>query len=218
MKMDMHCHTIFSYDAFVPLRAIVKVCEENAINCLAITDHNTVEGAYRLQKISPFKVIIGEEIKTSEGEIIGLFIKDEIRPHLSPEETIAAIKRQGGIVYLPHPFVLLRNRGFTKEKLDKLAKKTDIVEVLNSRSLDSNLSQAAKEFAAFNGLVTGAGSDAHSIFEIGNAFVEMAEFDAAEDFLENLKKAKIHGRQTPLFIRVLMNRLVRKGLRRLSSG
>jgi len=218
MKMDMHCHTIFSYDAFVPLRGIIKTCQENAINCLAITDHNTVEGAYRLQKISPFKVVIGEEIKTSEGEIIGLFIKDKIPPYLSPEETMAEIKRQGGIVYLPHPFVWLRNRGFTKEKLDKLAKKIDIVEVLNSRSLHSHFNQAAQDFATLNGLLTGAGSDAHSIFEIGNAFVEIAEFDTAEDFLKNLKKAKIHGRQTPVFIRILMNRFARKGLRRLSRG
>ena len=218
MKMDMHCHTIFSYDAFVPLRGIIKACQENAINCLAITDHNTVEGAYRLQKISPFKVVIGEEIKTSEGEIIGLFIKDEIPPYLSLEETMAEIKRQGGIVYLPHPFVQLRKQGFTKERLNKLAKRIDIVEVVNSRSLNSNSNQAAQEFATFNGLLTGAGSDAHSIFEIGNAFVEIAEFDEAEDFLENLKKAKIHGRQTPILTRILMNRFIRKGLRRLSRG
>ena len=217
MKMDMHCHTIFSYDTFLPLRGIIKACQNKGINCLAVTDHNTVEGAYRLQEISSFKVVVGEEIKTSEGEIIGLFIKDKIPPYLSPEETISEIKRQGGIVYLPHPFVRLRNRGFTNEKLDKLAKKIDIVEVVNSRGLNSNSNQAAQEFAGFNGLLTGAGSDAHSIFEIGNAFVEIAEFHGAEGFLENLKKAEVHGRHTPVFIRILMNRFVRKGLRRLSS-
>jgi len=213
----MHCHTIFSYDAFASLGGIIKACKKRGINCLAVTDHNTLEGAYRLREISPFKVIIGEEIKTSEGEIIGLFIKEKIVPYLSPEETIAEIKRQAGIVYLPHPFVRKRSRGFTEERLNKLSKKIDIVEVLNSKSLKFNSNQAAQEFAISYGLLAGAGSDAHSIFEIGNAFVEIKKFNGAEEFLRNLKDAKIYGRRTPISIRILMNRFVRKGLRRLSG-
>jgi len=218
-RMDMHVHTEFSPDAFLSLKTIVKVCKAKGINCLAVTDHDTIKGARQLQKMtSSLRVIIGEEIESTEGEIIGLFLKAEISPHLSPEATISEIRKQGGIVYIPHPFATSRKLIFRKARLAELTGEIDILEVFNSRSLCRASNGRALEFALSKNLLCGAGSDAHSRLELGNAYVELKKFETKDDFLENLKKAKICGQRTSLLIRVIMNRMVRKGLRRFSKS
>ena len=219
LRMDMHVHTEFSSDAFLSLKTIVKVCKAKGITCLAVTDHDTIKGARQLQKMaSSLRVIIGEEIESTEGEIIGLFLKAEISPHLSPEATISEIRKQGGIVYIPHPFVNTRKSIFRKARLAELIGEIDILEVFNSRSLCRASNRRALEFALSNDLLCGAGSDAHSRLELGNAYVEVENFETKDDFLENLKKAKIWGQQISLPIRFIMNRMVRKGLRRFCEG
>ena len=103
-KVELHTHTGFSHDSIVSLDKVVRACLKKQINCIAVTDHNQIEGAIRLQKMAPFKVIVGEEILTKEGEIIGLFLKKRISAGLSMKATINRIRNQGGIVYLPHPY------------------------------------------------------------------------------------------------------------------
>jgi hypothetical protein len=182
---------------------------------VAVTDHNEIEGALRLREMAPFQVIVGEEVQTAEGEIIGLFLVERIPPFLSPEEAIAAIRAQDGLVYLPHPFAgEHRETGFSPPRLEELASDVDIVEVFNARNRDPACNQSALEFALRYDIAAGAGSDAHSPFEIGNAYVEMEPFTRKDQFLDHLKGARVSGHRTSFLLRMLMNHIVRNGIRR----
>ena len=194
LRMEMHLHTQYSIDSYLKLDTIIKVCQRKGINAIAVTDHGTIEGAERLRekiekKNANIKVITGEEIFTTKGEIIGLFLKERIPYSLSPEETIRRIKEQEGLVYIPHPFIPLIANSLGEE-LYEFSKKIDIVEVFNARSFFRRSGKRASQFAQDNGIVTAAGSDAHFASEIGNAYMELEDFNSPQEFLRNLKEAK----------------------------
>jgi predicted metal-dependent phosphoesterase TrpH len=177
----------------------VRRCREMGITCAAVSDHNNVDGAYAVQKIAPFKVIVAEEIRSSEGEIIGLFLQDTIRRGLSPEETVAQIRRQGGLVLVPHPFDRFRRSKISYEALQRIVHDIDIVEVFNSRTTFGRDDERALHFAERYGLLKSAATDSHSPGEIGHAYVEMEDFDGPREFLHNLAAARVVGRHTPWF-------------------
>src|SRR5258708_13138559 len=120
IRCDLHSHTYYSHDSVLKPEQFVAACLKNGINCIAVTDHNEVEGGKIIQKVGPFQGIIGEEIRTKDGEISGLFLKKRIPPNLGAEETIAEIKAQGGLVYIPHPFATGVFMRLKKHKLDAL--------------------------------------------------------------------------------------------------
>ena len=133
---------------------------------------------------------------TPYGEIMGLFLEETIPSGLSVEETISRIKAQGGLVCIPHPFDTFRHSALKSHVIEEIADRIDIFEVLNARGILSRDSKKAEAFAAEHGIIRSAGSDAHTPREIGNAYVEMPEFEGRDDFLEALKKGKISGRRT----------------------
>jgi len=148
--------------------------------------------------IAPFPVIVAEEILTPHGEIMGMFLKEGIPSGISVEETISRIRAQGGLVNIPHPFSTFRPSALDSEILEELVTQgqIDLVEVFNARSLLRRSSAEAKIFAQKYGIPGGAGSDAHSLSEIGNAYVEMPEFNGRDDFLNALTQGKVFGRRT----------------------
>src|SRR5439155_14699260 len=150
-------------------------CQRRGIDVIAITDHNRIEAKLEFRDTVGQRCIVGEEVRTTEGEIIGLFLEEFIPPRLSPEETIAEIKRQGGVVYVPHPFDRIRRGVITPEALHRVAPLLDAVEVLNARLHSASQNGEALRFAQERGLLQ-AGSDAHTAFEVGRAGVEMADF------------------------------------------
>jgi len=196
LKADLHIHTSYSMDCNTPLQQVINRCLEIGINCIAIADHGTAEGALKAQSLAPFKVIVAEEILTPKGEIMGMFLKETIPSGLSVEQTISRIRAQDGLICIPHPFDNLRRSGLDGNVLEEIAEQIDIIEVFNSRSPFSSGSTKALMFAQKLGIPGSAGSDAHTVQEIGNAYVEMPEFNGKDDFLQALAKGKISGRRT----------------------
>ncbi len=194
MKADLHLHTCYSPDSNSPLADIIERCNELGIECLAVTDHDTIEGALHMKELAPFTVIIGEEIMSTGGEIIGYFLKKRIPGGLVPRETIARIKDQGGLVCLPHPFDGFGRQPLQEKERQVLLSQIDIIEVFNARSLRDSYSEQALRFAVKHELLQSAGSDAHAPREVGKAYVEIPEFNGGpEEFKEALSQARVRG-------------------------
>jgi len=196
IKADLHVHTCYSIDCLTPLEQIVARCLEIGINCIAVADHNTITGALKLREIAPFKVIIAEEILTPVGEIMGLFLSEEVPPGLSPQETISRIRSQGGLVGIPHPFGRSLPWNTNKLTSTEILSQIDIIETFNSRTPFSISNTRAWQLSRDQGKAASAGSDAHTLGEIGRAYVEMQEFDGPEDFLNSLAQGKIFGQRS----------------------
>jgi predicted metal-dependent phosphoesterase TrpH len=195
LKADLHTHTHYSRDSITSTKQCVRRCLKLGINCLAVTEHNNVEGALAVQRIAPFKVIVAEEIKTVEGELTGLFLKETIPPNLTPEETIERVKAQGGLVSLPHPFDRVRREPLREQARERILSRLDIIEVFNSRTTFRSDNERARRLAEELGLPMGAGSDAHSPWELGTTYVEMPDFEGPQQFLEALRQGRIVGRR-----------------------
>jgi predicted metal-dependent phosphoesterase TrpH len=180
MRVDLHCHTQASPDCITPIAAMPRRCLEQGISVQAITDHNVVWGAQRLQKMVaehnvPLQVIVGEEISTSEGELIGLFLEERVEPRLSPEETVAAIRSQGGLVLLPHGFDPLKRFRLSEEARERIAGQIDVVETFNARISRLRWNRAAVSWAQMQQACMSGGSDAHTLADIGAAWVEVPQ-------------------------------------------
>jgi predicted metal-dependent phosphoesterase TrpH len=200
LKADLHIHTQYSMDCQTPLDKIISRCEELGINCIAIADHGTAEGALEMQKIAPFKVIVAEEILTTHGEIMGMFLKETIPSGITPQEAVKRIRAQGGLVNIPHPFETIRGSALKDAMIDEIAKDIDLMEVLNSRSPFPANTNKARAFAAEHNIPGGAGSDAHTVLEIGNAFIEIPDFNTPEEFLKSVAAGSIHGKRSGIFV------------------
>ena len=214
LRADLHVHTCYSPDSTMSLESIIRRCQEIGIGGIAITDHDTIAGALEMKRIAPFPVIVGEEILTLKGEIIGLFLTENIPRRLSPGETVTRIKAQGGLVCIPHPFDRFRRyAGIRSDALKGILPHIDIIEVFNSRTMLSADLTKARSFAQSNGFLLSAGSDAHCAAELGRAYVEMPEFQGIAEFKAALAQGRIFGRRTnPLIhmsnsIRVLLSKL-----------
>lgn len=177
----------------MPAEVLVQRAVEQDIACLAVTEHNNIEGALAVKKIAPFKVIVGEEIKTNRGEIIGLFLQEEVPRGLSPYETIDRIRDQGGLVLVPHPFDRFRRNRLDADALRAIASEIDIMEAFNSRTTLLRDSARAEAFGRIHGHAFGVGSDAHTPLEVGRAYLEMEDFDLRSplEFLEKLRSGRL---------------------------
>ncbi len=165
-KIDLHTHSVASGDGSLKIEDYRRMIKTGRLDYIAITDHNTIRYAKEAKKILKERIIIGEEILTQSGEIIGLYIKNEIQAGLSLVDTINAITKQSGIVYIPHPFDQLRH-GLTKEQILSVIDKVDIIECYNSRSLKLINGRGIKFWAKENNLSYAASSDAHGKFGFG---------------------------------------------------
>jgi len=194
LKADLHTHTYFSPDALTSPEKYVQTCLKRGINCAAVTDHNEIDGALAIQEMASFRVIIGEEVESLEGEIIGLFLREEVPAGLSPDETVRRIKDQGGLVCVPHPFDRFRREHLAEAALMRILPQVDVIEAVNARTTLRADNERASRFAQEHGLAMSAGSDAHSPRELGRVCVEMSDFEGPQELLQALRQGRIVGR------------------------
>jgi len=202
---DLHIHTCYSHDCSTTPEELLAACDELGLEAIAVTDHNTIEGANEVARLAPghIHVIIGEEVKTSEGEIIGLYLQDEIPAGLSAEETIERIKEQGGLVYVPHPFDPLHLTP-SYSFLASHASDIDIVEVYNPRITFTGFNEKARRLARKYGIPGGAGSDCHVIEGLGTALLSLARFSSPTELMTSLRAADIiRSPKSPLYLHSL---------------
>ncbi|HEY8864161.1 MAG TPA: PHP domain-containing protein [Candidatus Dormibacteraeota bacterium] len=188
MRVDLHLHSNYSHDGQSSLEDLIQRCAIVGLDRIALTDHNTMEGALRLAKLAPDLAIVGEEAKTREGEVIGLFITRRLPPYMRPEEVMDMIHEMGGLTYIPHP--LDRHRAnFRSERIVELADRIDIIETYNAWCEPAE-NQAAARLAAELDKVAATGSDAHAAQELGRSWMEIEEYTSPLDFLEKLRAAR----------------------------
>ncbi len=185
---------MWSGDSTTTPDELVQAVAECGIDVLCITDHNAIRGAVELADRLPCRVVVGEELRTHAGEIIGLFLTERVPMGIPPTEAARAIRAQGGVVYVPHPFDPMR-RNMSEPALHQLAADglIDAVEVLNAKTSLRSLNEQAARFAEQYGLIAGAGSDAHVPLALGSAYVEMPDFDGPADFLAKLAQGRVVG-------------------------
>ena len=193
---DLHLHSLHSWDCTTPIDDLLDSALSAGLGALAVTDHNTIAGgvearARAIERGLPLQVVVGSEIKTAaEGEIIGLFLHDEIPAGLTFAETIARIRAQGAVVYVPHPFDRFHTTP-SETLLREHAGDIDVVETANARLWLERDNRSAERFAAEHGLRRGAGSDAHVPEGIGTGALRLAPFDDPSSFLEAVESAEI---------------------------
>ena len=195
MKIDMHIHTLGSWDSLSDPERVLEVAMERGFQRVAITDHNRVHVALRMAECYPDVVIPGEEVKTAEGiDVIGLYLCEEIPEGTPAEETIELIRSQGGIVYLPHPYAA--GKGGGGKYAERLGQLCDVIEVFNARLHNASMNRKAENLALRHGKLMGAGSDAHTIGEIGNAWVDLPfHLNEPTTLLAALEVANTGGRE-----------------------
>jgi glycosyltransferase involved in cell wall biosynthesis len=194
IDVDLHMHTDHSHDCATPVEVLLATAREQGLGAIAVTDHNIVSGAHEAAaKAEHFgvKVIVGEEVKTGhQGEVIGLFVDKLIPRGMSLAETVAEIKRQGGLVYVPHPFDRMHAVP-DYEHLLTIVEDVDLMEVYNPRVAIGSFNEEAERFAAKYRILAAAGSDSHVAQGLGSVRVRMRDFDGADEFLESLRTAQI---------------------------
>ncbi|HLQ16600.1 MAG TPA: PHP domain-containing protein [Candidatus Eisenbacteria bacterium] len=188
MRVDLHLHSNYSHDGQSTLDELIQRCAEVGLDRIALTDHNTVEGAQALAELAPDLAIIGEEAKTREGEVIGLFITRRLPPYLRPEEVMDLVHEMGGLTYIPHPLDRHRSN-FRLERILDLADRIDIIETYNAWCEPAE-NQAAGRLAIELGKVAATGSDAHAAQELGRSWMEIDDYTTPLDFLEKLRIAR----------------------------
>lgn len=181
-KVDLHTHSSLSHDGGISEEQYQKILNENILDFVAITDHNSIDLALKLHQALGDRIIVGEEIMTTAGEIIGLYLNQTVPAGLSPDQTVQEIKKQNGIVYIPHPFETIR-KGLHPQVLEELADKIDIIEICNGRAFAQNKSEQTVVWAKLNHKPGAASSDAHGIHGVGKTYSIVTEAPTRENIV-----------------------------------
>lgn len=199
-KVELHSHTFYSKDCLTRLETVIETCRRRGIDRIAITDHNTAEGALALAKLAPDLIIPGEEIMTPQGELLAFFVCETIPPGLNPDETIRRLRDQGAVISVSHPYDRLRRGAWEESNLLKIVDRVDAIEVFNSRCIFPEDNAKALAFAQACNKPGTVGSDAHIPYEIGRATLMMQPFEEPRGFYESLKKAVAVTHLSPIWV------------------
>ena len=191
VRVDLHSHTMWSGDSTTTPDEFEQAVVDSGLDVVCITDHNAIKGAQELAGRLPCRVVVGEELRTHAGEVIGLFLTERVPFGVPPIEAARLIRDQGGVVYVPHPFDPMR-RNLAEAAIDALVAEglVDAMEVINAKTSLASLNRRAADYARDHGLLAGAGSDAHVPLALGSAYVEMPDFDGPAEFVDRLRFAR----------------------------
>ena len=190
-NVDLHSHTLWSKDCVTAFERVIQLCQRRGIDKIAITDHNTADGALAMQKIAPELVLVGEEIMTTQGEILAYFVRESVPAGLTPEATIQRLRDQGAVISVSHPFDRFRKGAWQAADLQRIIDKVDAIEIFNARCLLTDDNEQALAFARQHEILGTAGSDAHISAEYGKAMTVLRPFaNDPEDFLDALRTAE----------------------------
>ncbi len=199
-KVDFHSHTVYSVDCLTRVQALIERARQIGLDKLAVTEHNNLDGALAAKALAPELVIVGEEIKTTHGEIIGYYLTEVVPRGLSPMETIARLRDQGAFITIPHPLDTLRSSAMGLPHVLEVIDLVDALEVRNARCVRPQDNVAAAALAVEHGKLVTAGSDEHTLSELGRCYVELPPFtDSAEGLRTALAQATVHGIESPFW-------------------
>lgn len=194
MRVELHCHTVHSSDSLVNPSDLLRRARRRGLDRVAITDHGRISGALAATALDPELVIVGEEIMTSRGELLAFFLQEEVPRGLEPAQAIARLRDQGAFISVSHPFDSNRNGAWDEGDLLKIAGLVDAIEVFNARCITPEPNKRAQAFADEHGLLGTAGSDAHSLGEIGRAVMILPAFADAQGMKRSMAEARIEAR------------------------
>ncbi len=186
LRVEFHCHTIYSSDSLTSLKSLLETCRKKRIDRLAITDHNTIAGAVQAKALDPERVIIGEEIATQAGELLAVFVQEEVPPGLPPLEAISRLRQQGAFISVSHPFDRLRKGHWELPALLEIAPLVDAIETFNARCMQPGFNREAQEYARSRSIPGTAGSDAHISYEVGKALMLLPDFQDPESLRQSI--------------------------------
>jgi hypothetical protein len=204
LKVEFHCHTLYSPDSLTTIRELLARCEVLGIDRIVITDHNVIGGAVEAQALDPQRVIVGEEIKTTQGELLAAYVTEEVPRGLPPEEAIARLREQRAFISVSHPYDARGGR-WSDEGRIALADQVDAVEVFNARCLHQDLNDRALVFAEAHGLLGTVGSDAHTLREVGRATMRLPYFEDAVSLKAALAGVQYDNQRAPFGARFMSN-------------
>jgi predicted metal-dependent phosphoesterase TrpH len=190
IRIELHCHTSHSGDGLISPQKLLDICDRKGIERIVVTDHNITSGAQAAYALNPERVIVGEEIMTTGGELLAAFVQEEVPPGLPPIETIRILREQGAFISVSHPFDTYRKGHWKTQTLLEISPLVDAIEVFNARCMRSSDNDRALEFARQHGLLGTVGSDAHAPFEVGRATMLLPDFEDAAGLKESLVQAR----------------------------
>jgi hypothetical protein len=199
----MHTHCEASRDSRTPVAVQARRIRETGLDVVCATDHDTIDGALRLRELADgYRIVVGEEISSSDGDLIGLFLEQAVPAGLTGEETIARIRAQGGLAGVPHPFSHNRRHRIRRAALERLWRQVDFIETFNAREAFASDNRRAQAFAAEHGIPATVGSDAHTPWELGRVHLEMDDFADPAGFLAALRGGTASGSLAGLAVHV----------------
>lgn len=198
-KIDFHSHTHYSKDSLAKIPLLIEHAKNIGLEKIVITDHNTISGALIAQEQYPGKIIVGEEILTTRGELLAFFITKEVASGLDPAEAIRQLRAQGAFISVSHPFDLARH-GWRLEDLNEIIKDVDAIEVFNARCVRSDINRKAIDYAREHSIAGTSGSDAHLVRELGTAYMILDPFDDAEGLRRVIRAGKVKASYSPIWV------------------
>lgn len=200
LRVDLHCHSHASKDSMSKPDELIRMARRKGLDRIVITDHNTIRAAREAQHIDPERVIIGEEIMTSQGELLAVFVREEVPAGLEPEDAIRILRGQRAFISVSHPFDRMRNGSWKLNKLMGILPLVDAIEVFNARIMDPDANKKAMQLAREQGLAMTAGSDGHAAFEVGAAGLILPDFRNTPELLSVIREGELFGKQSPWWV------------------